>query len=321
MIGLALLPHAVFAAHLSGVASVLATVWSSGRPPECTLSGTHTESGVYNVWERAKAPELRRYCDLVAGATSKLAGSTAMVRAALDLAREADMVVPGHAAPKVLEGRALAALGQKDAALEALREGKARDPGVLDDPTTLLAWARAVAHGGHLDEAVDAYRALLPRATSLPATDRSSATVEAGLVAMAFGPAALDDAIGALREAARDAQDDAEGVAVLALALALDRRGDADEARSLIATRGHGDPRNLFEGARGKELAAAAPWEVPAIVAFALETTDAAGAHDAWEQYLQANPTGPWAAQVRARLLGPERVPNARRPVAHRKGP
>jgi len=306
MIGLALPRHAVLAVHclftflviLGLSTAAFAAVWSSGRPPECSLAGTHTESGVYNVWERAKSPQLRRYCDLVAGATSKLAGSTVMVRAALDLAREAETVVPGHAAPKVLEGRALAALGQKDAALDALREGKARDPGVLDDPTTLLAWARAVAHGGHLDEAVDAYRALLPRAASLSAVDRIAATVEAGLVALALGPAALDDAIGALREAARDAQDDAEGVAVLALALALDRR-------------------NFFEGARGKDLAATAPWEVPAIVAFALETTDAVGAHDAWEQYLQANPTGPWAAQVRARLS----APNARRPIAHRKGP
>jgi len=306
MIGLALPRHAVLAVHclftflviLGLSTAAFAAVWSSGRPPECSLAGTHTESGVYNVWERAKSPQLRRYCDLVAGATSKLAGSTVMVRAALDLAREAETVVPGHAAPKVLEGRALAALGQKDAALDALREGKARDPGVLDDPTTLLAWARAVAHGGHLDEAVDAYRALLPRAASLSAVDRIAATVEAGLVALALGPAALDDAIGALREAARDAQDDAEGVAVLALALAL-------------------DPRNFFEGARGKDLAATAPWEVPAIVAFALETTDAVGAHDAWEQYLQANPTGPWAAQVRARLS----APNARRPIAHRKGP
>ena len=80
MIGLALPRVAVLAAH--GL-YVLATVWSSGRPPECTLSGTHSgsemQSGVYNVWECAKAPQLRRYCDSVAGATSKLAGSTAMV--------------------------------------------------------------------------------------------------------------------------------------------------------------------------------------------------------------------------------------------------
>jgi tetratricopeptide (TPR) repeat protein len=297
---------------------LLAAVWSSGRPPECATSGVRAESGVYNVWERAKAPRLRHYCDLVAGATSKLAGSTAMVRAALDLAREAEAIVPGHAAPKVLEGRALAALGQRDAALAALREGEERDPGVLDDPTTLLAWARAIGRAGRLAEAVDAYRALLPRAASLSALDRTSATIEGGLVALALGPAGLEDAIGALREAARDAQDDAEGVAVLALALALDRHGDTDEARTLLATRGHGDPRNVFEGARGKELAAIAPGEVPAIVGFALESTDATGARDAWEQYLQANASGPWAAQARARLVAPA---GRRAPGAHAQGP
>jgi tetratricopeptide (TPR) repeat protein len=301
------IPYAVFFFSAIAGLPIDAAVWSSGRPPECSpsASGARTESGVYNVWERAKAPQLRHYCDLVAGATSKLAGSTAMVRAALDLAREAETVAPGHAAPKVLEGRALAALGQKDAALEALREGEARDPGVLDDPTTLLAWARAVARAGRIADAVEAYRALLPRAASLSATDRASATVEAGLVALALGPAGLDDAIAALREAARDAQDDAETVAVLALALALDRHGDADEARTLLGARGRGDPRDVFEGARGKEFASTAPWEVPAIAAFALEATDPAGARDAWGQYLEAYPSSPWAAQVRARLAAP----------------
>jgi len=311
-------PHLL--ASLTGL-QLLAAVWSSGRPPECAASPAsraRAEPGVYNVWERAKAPQLRRYCDLVAGATSKLAGSTAMVRAALDLAREAETIVPGHAAPKVLEGRALAALGQKDAALDALREGESRDPGVLDDPTTLLAWARAMARAGRLAEALDAYRALLPRAASLPAVDRTSATVEAGLVALALGPAGLEDAIGALREAARDAQDEAESVAVLALAVALDRHGDVDAARTLLAARGHGDPRNAFEGARGKEFASIAPGEVPAIVAFALEASDAAGARAAWEQYLQDNPSGPWTAQTRARLTAQA---NRRAAAVRAKGP
>jgi tetratricopeptide (TPR) repeat protein len=260
------------------------------------------EAGVYNVWERAKSPELRHYCDLVAGATSKLSGGTAMVRAALDLAREAEALVPGHAAPKVLEGRALALLGQKDEALAALREGHARDPGVLDEPATLLAWARGMARAGLVPDAVAAYGALLPRAASLPVADRASATVEAGLVALALGPAGLDDAVGALREAARDTQDDVDAAAVLALALALDRRGASEEARTLLVGRGRGDPRNVFESARGKALASVAPWEIPAIVAFALEGSDAVGARDAWQQYLESAPSGPWAAQAKERL-------------------
>ncbi|MDP9000911.1 MAG: hypothetical protein M3O46_12450, partial [Myxococcota bacterium] len=48
--------------------------WSSNRPPECDDRGGRTA----NVWERAKSPELRRYCDLVASASSKLAGMAAM---------------------------------------------------------------------------------------------------------------------------------------------------------------------------------------------------------------------------------------------------
>ncbi|HEY6462548.1 MAG TPA: hypothetical protein VIY73_20405, partial [Polyangiaceae bacterium] len=56
-----------------------ATSWASGRPPECADPGGHAA----NVWERARAPELRRYCDLVASASSKLAGTAAMAESAL----------------------------------------------------------------------------------------------------------------------------------------------------------------------------------------------------------------------------------------------
>src|SRR5579859_388110 len=108
-----------FAASLLILAQ--ASAWGSGRPPECGEPGRHAA----NAWERAKSPELRRYCDLVASASSKLAGTTAMAEAALQSAREADGVLPGHAAPLILEGRALVALGKLDDALRALEGGKA----------------------------------------------------------------------------------------------------------------------------------------------------------------------------------------------------
>src|SRR5580698_7400899 len=116
--------------------------WTNGRPPECA---TPMGGATVNVWERAKSPELRRYCDLVASAASKLAGTAAMAQAALAAAREAEGVLPGHAAPRVLEGRALAALGQLQPALEALRAGKERDSAALDEPLALRAWARVLA--------------------------------------------------------------------------------------------------------------------------------------------------------------------------------
>lgn len=281
--------------------------WTTGRPPECGEPGGRAA----NVWERAKSPELRRYCDLVASASSKLAGTTAMAEQALAAAQQADEVLPGHAAPRVLEGRALVALGRLDEAAAALGEGRKRDARALDDPQALLAWARVLARTGHAAEAADAYRALLPRATSLSSAERSAAAVEAGLVAMQRGPAGLDEAVAALREAAHEAQDEPAVVATLALAVALDRRGDADECRALLAdtygprhAASHGDPRTPLASPRAKELLAVAPAERDALVAIALEPTDPAGAHDAWQSFLASSPKGPWADWARAHMNG-----------------
>lgn len=276
--------------------------WSSARPAECTVDS----GSAANVWERAKSPELRKYCDLVASAASKLAGTAAMAEAALAAAREANGILPGHAAPRVLEGRALAALGKLDEALAALRDGKARDPSALDDPLALHSWGRLLARTGHLPEAAEAYRALLPRTTGLSSEERAVSAIEAGLVAMASGPAAMDDAVAALREALHEAQDEALSVTALALALALDRRGDSREAQALLADRAgqvRGDPRVVFEGARAKELLAVAPKEGLAIVGLALENDDSAGALDAWTEYVAAGPSPvPWEAHARAHL-------------------
>jgi tetratricopeptide (TPR) repeat protein len=288
-----------------------AAAWTTGRPLECGDPGGHTA----NVWERAKSPELRRYCDLVASASSKLAGTTAMAEAALSSAREADGVLPGHAAPLVLEGRALASLGKLDEALKALTDAKARDPAAFDDPLALLAWARVLARTAHADGAAEAYRALLPRASAIAASERASASVEAGLVAMARGLPALDEAVAALREGLHEAQDETQAVAVLALALALDRRGDTDESHALLLERAlRGDPRQVLASARARELLAIAPVEGNALVAIGLEASDASGARDAWDRYLAAAANGPWVAHARAHLaaLGGKRVTKRR---------
>ena len=282
------------------IALVLAQLaaWSTGRPAECGEPGGRAT----NAWERAKSPELRRYCDLVASASSKLAGTSSMAEAALDVAHEADQVLPGHAAPLVLEGRALVALGRLEPALQALRAGKERDPSALDDPLALRAWARVLARTGHPEEAAEAYRALLPRSSALSASERASASIEAGLVAMARGPSGLDEAAAALREGLREAQEEAP-LGVLTLALVLDRRGDSDEARALLAERARLDPRATLEGLRAKDVLAVAPAEGSALVAIGLESTDPAGAREAWQKYLDQAPNGPWAVQAKARVV------------------
>jgi tetratricopeptide (TPR) repeat protein len=230
-----------------------------------------------------------------------------MAEAALGAAREADGLLPAHAAPKALEGRALAALGRVDDALAALGEANARDPHALDDPPALLAWARVLARSGQADRAATAYRALLPRASALSGSDRGAAAAEGGLVALTLGPQWLDGATAALREALHDAQEDTEPFVALALALALDRSGASEEARAVLADRARVDPRAALTTTRAKDLLAAAPGELSALLALGLEATDPAAARSEWDEYAARAPSGPWAAHARAhaaRLTG-----------------
>jgi tetratricopeptide (TPR) repeat protein len=287
---------------LALVAMVLAqagaTTWSSGRPPECSsLLGLDA-----NVWERAKSPELRAYCDLVASASSKLSGTTVMAESALEAAHTADALLPGRAAAPALQGRALVALGQATAAVTAFRDASTKDSRVLDDPPVLLAWARALARSGHIEEASGAYRALLPRSSSLSSVDRASATVEAGLVAMSRGPVGLDEAVAALRDAMRQAEGETTLVAALALALARDRGGARAEAQSLLADRVRGDPRVWLLTARARDALSVASSERLALIAFGLEGTRASEAQQAWQQYLAGVPDSPWAEHARRHL-------------------
>jgi hypothetical protein len=226
-----------------------------------------------------------------------------MAQAALDTSREAERTLPGRAAPRVLEGRALAVMGKVGEARTAMLDARARDASALDDPTALLAWARVSARTGHPDEASEAYRTLLPRAAALAPFDRGVALVEAGILEGAVrGEHGIDEATSALREALHETRDDSLAVAVLGLALALDRRGDPDEARALLAEREHGDPRSQLAQPDAKGILGVAPLEESALVALGLEATDAAGARDAWEKYIASAPGGPWAAHARSHL-------------------
>jgi tetratricopeptide (TPR) repeat protein len=289
------------------LAQLTGAAWTSGRPPGCADSDARSA----NVWERTKAPHLGRYCDFLADASSKLAGAAPMAAAALDLARQADAMFAGQAAPLVLEGRALCALGRLDDAVHVLELARSRDASALEEPRALFAWARVLARTGRAAEAAEAYRALLPRLSVLSPVERSAAEVEAGLVAMSRGAAGLDEAAAALREGMREARDETQEVAMLALALALDRRGDVGEARALLGERLHGDPRNVVASARGRDVLAVAPPEGGALAALALEANDAPGARDSWQRYLDSAPFGGWAEHARAHLaaLGVKSAP------------
>lgn len=296
--------------------------FGAARPAECGLEAGATT----NFWERAKSPQLRSYCDLLARGSAKLVGlgegsrdtraasiesARAQAQSILAIADEADKLVPRRAAPWVLKGRALLRLGQAPEALAALKEAKSRDERCLDDAVALLAWARANARSGNLEEAARAFRAALPRGPALPLHERGAAAFEAGMTLMALGPATLDDAVAMLRQARRDAQDELLVAAVVAQALALDRAGQTDDARAVLVERIHVDPRPVLGHPQVREALAdaGASAELEALEALALEAFDPAASRDAWRRYADAGGGDgrPWVRHARAHEAGAPR--------------
>jgi tetratricopeptide (TPR) repeat protein len=270
------------------------------RPTECNvLPG---ERGA-NVWERAKVPQLRLYCDLVASAAAKLTPASRLIPDVVRLADQAEALVPGRAAPMLLKGRALCQLGRYPEGLVALRAAHARDEGALDDPAALLAWAQALEATGDTGAARDAYRTLLPRAEALPLADRAIAYLGAGALAMSFGPGGLGEALAILRQARRESQDLLHAAATFALALALDRAGNAGEAAAVLTEAGTGDVVNVMGDPRVVEaIGASGRREIAAIEALALDVGGKrAAARSAWQAYqLAAGSAGVWAPHARA---------------------
>lgn len=283
--------------------------WQSARPSECTL--LDGPSGA-NVWERAKSPELRRFCDKLAAASAKLSGTGAQPKEALAIAEEADKMLPGRATPLVLQGRALVKLGRWADAQKAFVEARKRDDHALDESAALLAWARAASRVGDLDEAARSYARLLPQSSTLGGSERSAAALEAGLVLMSRGPKGVDDAVAVLRQARREAEGQHVGASVLALALALDRAGQRDEARGVLGERARIDPRPIVADARVQEALANAnaAAEADALAAIGLESFDPAAAREGFRRYAE-RAKGPWVEHAQARAKGGGAAPDA----------
>jgi len=292
----------VFAAVLLVTAQAASAGWSGARPAECAPLVSQAAA---NVWERAKSPALRRYCDLLASGAAKLATGVGVdeAREALAIAEQAAEVLPGFAAPNVLRGRALERLGRWSDAVSALSLAKAHDEHALDDPAALLALGRSLGRTGDASGAEVAFRALLPKAASLSLADRGGAELEAALLALSRGPDGLDVAIAVLRQARRDAQDAMQTMVAMTLGLALDRADQREEARLILAGAAHADPNATLADPRVRSvlLDVGALAEGDALAAIVLESSAPSAARDAWGRYL-AGPggKGPWAEHARS---------------------
>jgi tetratricopeptide (TPR) repeat protein len=279
------------------------------RPVECgALPG---ERGA-NVWERAKIPALRPYCDLVASAAAKLTPGSQRVGEVPALTDQAEALVPGRAAPLVLKGRALAELGDYAGARAALATAETRDAHAFDDPLALLAWARSLTFTGDVTGARAAYRELLPRADVLALADRGVAYLGAGVLSMMQGPAAIGETIAILRQGRRDSHDLVHAAATFALALALDRAGDSAEAAAVLAEDAPGDAARVLSDPRvvrvlegrvnpGRPSVHGEALAMEALAAELAGTREAARA--AWKAYVASGASqGVWQGQALAHL-------------------
>ena len=268
--------------------------YSSARPPECAPSPESGGAPAVNVWDAARDARLQRYCELVAAGMSQLAAQPEGARAR---AEQAEQVLPGHAAPWVLRGRASVLLGRyPQAALEFAR-ARRLEPRSLDDVLTARAYARSLASTGHASEALDAYRTAMPQLSTLSADERAEVLLEGALVGASVGPSASAETIAWLRDARRLAPRELARRAAALLALSLDRAGASDEAAAVAVelVRRRGQDAESGEAPSALEQIAAA--------AFVAEHYNVRAARAAWQRYLSTLPSdAPYRAHAEQRL-------------------
>ena len=277
-----------------------------------------------SIWEAARVPNLRIYCDLLARAQTELA---AMPAAAKQAAEEADKLLPGRAAPAVVIARAQIALGAIDAAARSFEAARALDPRSVEDPSTMHDLARVLAKTGKRDEALVVYRALVPRVDLLGTTERRvSVLLEAAHVSMAAEAAGtavlpaevgkkaphskLDEAVAFLREARQRPQTQLAGTRC-----SRSRWSSIAKAPTRRPTRR--SPRR--SGPRRRRGPGRSPIWPPRRTASPSRRSPRGGRSRGGDEGLGGVPgrprgKGPWAAAARARLDQLKKGGNARAP-------
>ena len=287
---------------------VLAQVAGPGavRPAALPVDCTSAAGSRLSAWDRARSPQMSRYCDLLAQSEARILREP---RRADEAAVAAAGLVAGQVAPLVLRARAAVQSGQFADSLALFDEAAALDPAALDEPRALLARAVALRETGADKRAIEAYRALIPRLDALSdREERTRAQIDAGIALMLEGPGSLEPAIAVLRAAAGQGSLALRSLARACLSLALDRAGSKAEAQALAA-------ESLRAGAAAtldrKGGVVVPGWRIEALAVGAVLREAAGNGGPAWEAYATRAPAV-WAAHARARAAEAKRAPGRR---------
>jgi Flp pilus assembly protein TadD len=276
------------------------------KAPECAplFKGSAGEGATTNLWESAKMPSLRAHCDLLQ--LGVRAFREGRFTDAVAYAQRADAEPKDQPGPWVIRGEAYARWGNAEESVKAFEKAKALNPRALDDAEALDDYGSVLVRLKRADDARKIYRVLLPRASGAvglcpfggDCDAAALAYLTAGELAVEAGAGSLEEAVAILREArARGVTNDVKRTTVMALALALDRRGDEDQARDLVS--------KIFANEVPPEIRVRfiAAEEAIAMRAIALEINDPALALEQWRAYLAAGgDKRPWAAHAKARI-------------------
>jgi tetratricopeptide (TPR) repeat protein len=284
---------------------LVAAAVASGRPPECMPPGASDKATRTSIWLQARHPNLRRYCHLLSRAHARIETAPA---SAAKAAKQADALLKGRAAPKVVMARAALKQGKLDEAIAMFEQALKHDARAVEQPLAMHDLAMARARAGQLESALETYRVLVPRAALLPSrTRRARVLLEAAHVAMAVGETqpgqtarTLEEALAYLREAARDPHQAHRLDISLSLVLALDRAGHPAQADAVLA-----EQRGTEQWARmAKGGYLAHKLDLHALRALALARSKRSEAARLWQSYL-ATAKGPYraAAETRAARL------------------
>lgn len=276
------------------------TAFSSARPGLCRADAAPA------LWDRARFPELSAYCLALSRGYARLATDPVLARAA---AARAAGLRPTAAAPHVLAGRALYALGRSRESLESFERALAVDRTSLRSVDALHDYARSALVTGDLKRALLAYRALLPRAAL--ASRPNLVRVEAASLLLAQGPDELREALFAIGVARQHNFEPELAPYLTGLwVLALSRAGRIDEAKA--AVRQAQGVWLFFEEAEAEQgaEAARAPWqpvlldlEKDAMIAVLAEDEAPDIAAEYYAAYLtDRSGPAPWRAYAERRL-------------------
>ncbi|HEY4103406.1 MAG TPA: hypothetical protein VGM44_05925 [Polyangiaceae bacterium] len=265
---------------------------ASPRPRECRGAA----NGEDGLWQRARAGDAQRYCEILARSYARLAESP---NDALSAAAAALAIAGETPELRVLRGRARLRLGQAAAALDDFTKAESADRQAFLAPKALHDYARAASIAGKPADAVRLYRVLVSRSALVDdAREKTVLEIEAAAHVLAYAQNGSDEALGYLAQARRDALGLEPWINGLRLLIA-ERSGHAERAPGASASpslRALNQP--LAESAAGTPVLP--PGEFEALRAALTDSGDTPARRDLWRAFLsKAAPENLWLEQAR----------------------